>query len=36
MSDLNEKDLLALYDLLLEYEEYLKKEIEKLEGAPKK
>ncbi len=36
MSNLNEKDLLALYDLLLEYEEYLKKEIEKLEGVNNK
>ena len=36
MSNLNEKDLLALYDLLLEYEEYLKKEIEKVEGANNK
>jgi len=36
MKELNEKDLLIFYDLLLEYQEYLEKELEKLEGVKSK
>ncbi len=36
MKELNEKDLLVFYDLLLEFQEYLEKEIEKMEGSNKK
>lgn len=36
MKELSEKDLLVLYDLLLEYQEYLSLELDKVDGGSKK